>query len=234
MQNAFSVTRLARTYSVHVAHTVAARTLAVPEDWRLDIASIVLFGAIAGASVGVWTGDLQILYVATKVPILLLGTLLIGLPSMVVLGRFIGCSLSLSDAATLALSSIARTSVVLGALAPATAYFALTLPARGIVVYRAVVLSQVFAFAVAGFVGVTALRGRLAVRVPNRAKHTRIVFLWIAIYSFIGAQLTWILRPFLGNPGAPVEYLRPYAERLGLNSNFYTAVFTLIKHSLGW
>jgi hypothetical protein len=149
-------------------------------------------------------------------------------------GRFIGCPLRLSDAATLALSSIARTSVVLGALAPATAYFACTLPARGIVVYRAVVLSQVFAFAVAGFVGVTALRGRLAAIVENRTKHTRIVCLWIAIYSFVGAQLTWILRPFLGNPGAPVEYFRPYAERIGLNSNFYTAVFTLIKHSLGW
>src|SRR5436190_19719361 len=120
MQNTFSVTRLARNYSAHVAHTVAARTLASQDDWRLDIASILLFGAIAGMSVGAWSGDLQVLYVATKVPLLLLGTLLIGLPAMVVLGRFIGCPLALSDAATLALSSIARTSVVLGALAPAT------------------------------------------------------------------------------------------------------------------
>ena len=59
------------------------------------------------------------------------------------------------------------------------------------------------------------------------------VCLWIALYSFVGAQLTWLVRPFLGNPGAPVEYLRPYAERLGLDSNFYAAVFKLLKHSMG-
>lgn len=234
MQNAFLLTRMVRNLGNHVAHTVDARINAARDEWRIDLAAIIAFGAMAGLSVGAWTGGWHMAYVATKVPFLLLGSLLIGLPAMVILGRFIGCPLSLSDAARLALASIARTSVVLGALAPATAYFAFTLPERGIVVYRAVVLSQVFAFGVAGFVGVTALGGRLAVVVENRAKHTRIIFLWVAIYSFVGAQLTWMLRPFLGNPGAPVEYLRPYAERIGLNSNFYTAVFTLIKHSLGW
>ncbi|MBI3651694.1 MAG: hypothetical protein HY231_11810 [Acidobacteria bacterium] len=234
MQSALFITRIARHWSNHIAHTVAARPLAAPDDWRFNLASIVVFGALAGASVGTWTGGWQLFYVATKVPLLLLGTLLIGLPAMVILGRFIGCPLALADAARLALASIARTAVVLGALAPATAYLAFTLPVRGIVVYRAVVLSQVFAFAVAGFVGVTALRGRLAAVVEQSSQHTRIVVLWMAIYSFVGAQLTWVLRPFLGNPGAAVEYLRPYTERLGLNSNFYTAVFTLLKHSLGW
>lgn len=234
MQNAFLFTRIARNLGHHVAHTVDEGTQAAQDDWRLDLAAILLCGAISGMSVGAWTGGLHMFYVATKVPLLLLGTLIIGLPAMVALGRFIGCPLSLSGAASLALSSIARTSVVLAALAPATAYFALTLPARGAVVYRAVVLSQVFAFAVAGFVGVTALRGRLASVIENRARHTRIVFLWIALYSFVGAQLTWIARPFLGNPGAPVEYFRPYAERIGLDSNFYSAVSRLIQHSLGW
>ena len=234
MQNAFLFIRIARNLGNHVAHMVDGQTIAAQDDWRLDLAAIILFGAIAGVSVGAWTGGLHIVYVATKAPLLLLGTLIIGLPSMVVLGHFIGCPLSLANAASLALSSIARTSVVLGGLAPATAYFAFTLPTRGTTVYQAVVLSQVFAFAIAGFVGVTALHSRLASVVENRTKHTRIVFLWIAIYSFVGAQLTWIMRPFLGNPGAPVEFFRPYAERIGLDSNFYAAVFRLMKHSLGW
>lgn len=227
---------MARHLGAHVARTIdgrESRDSPAREDWRLDLAAITLFGAVAGLSVGAWGGGLHMLYVATKVPLLLLGTLTIGLPSMVVLGRFVGCPLSFSGAASLALSSIARTSLVLAALAPATAYFALTLPARGAVVYRAVVLSQVFAFAIAGFVGVTALRGRLASVVDDRTRHRRVVCLWIALYSFVGAQLTWIVRPFLGNPGAPVEYFRPYAERIGLDSNFYAAVFKLLKHSLG-
>jgi hypothetical protein len=231
MQNQTLLKRIAGGLSVHVAHTIEARVDAYPDDWRLDLASIILFGAFAGLSVGAWTGGVHALYVATKVPLLLLGTLAIGLPAMSVLGRFIGCPLGFRDSANLALSSIARTAVMLGALAPATTYFALTLPSRGLTVYRAVVLSQVFAFAIAGFVGVTALRKRLAQVVPSHSKHLRVVLLWLLIYSFVGAQLTWLLRPFLGNPGAVVEYLRPAGERLGVESNFYVSVYLLIKHS---
>ncbi len=232
MQSATFLKRIAGGLSVHVAHTIDAKVDAYPDDWRLDLASIMLFGAFAGLSVGAWTGGIHALYVATKVPLLLLGTLVIGLPAMSLLGRFIGCPLGLRDSANLALSTIARTAVVLGALAPATTYFALTLPSRGLTVYRVVVLSQVFAFAIAGFVGVTALRKRLAQAVPSKAKHLRVMLLWMLIYSFVGAQLTWLLRPFLGNPGAAVEYLRPYGERLGVESNFYVSVYLLIKHSL--
>src|SRR5688572_18306313 len=101
MQNAFLLTRMARNLGSHVAHTVDARTRAAQDDWRLDLAAIILFGAIAGLSVGAWTGGIHMVYVATKVPLLLLGTLVIGLPSMAVLGRFIGCPLSLSGAASL-------------------------------------------------------------------------------------------------------------------------------------
>ncbi len=232
MQSHNLVKRIAGGLSVHVAHTIEASPRAYPDDWRYDLASIILFGAFAGLSVGAWTGGIQALYVATKVPLLLLGTLAIGLPAMSVLGRLIGCPLGLAPSANLALASIARTAVVLGALAPATSYFALTLPAQGLTIYRAVVLSQVLAFAIAGFVGVTALRHRLAQVVSSTSNHLRIVWLWILIYSFVGAQLSWLLRPFLGNPGAPVEYLRPHGERLGLESNFYVSVYLLIKHSL--
>ncbi|MEW6125706.1 MAG: hypothetical protein AB1757_01475 [Acidobacteriota bacterium] len=232
MQSAFIVFRLARHLSVHVAHTIESQVETYPDDWRLDLASIILFGAFAGVSVGAWTGGIHTVYVASKVPLLLIGTLLIGLPSMALLGRLLGCSLSLTETASLTLSSIARTAVVLGALSPVTTYFALTLPSRGVSVYRAVVLLQVFSFAIAGFVGVAALRKRLARVVLSRSHQLRIICLWLFIYSFVGAQLTWLLRPFLGNPGATVEYLRPYGERIGVDSNFYVSVYLLIKHSL--
>ncbi len=233
MQNANALISLSRNLVVQLHRTLARESDKAATDWRYDVAAILFCGALAGVSVGAWTGGWQLFYVATKVPVLLLGTLLIGLPSMALFGRLIGCPLSVADCRNLALSSIARTAIVLAALAPATSYFAFTLPARGDSAYRAIVLTQVLVFGIAGCIGVATLQGSLTQSVGNRAKRRRLLILWLAIYSFVGAQLTWMMRPFLGNPGLPVEYFRSYGERIGVNSNFYLSVYTLIKHSLG-
>jgi hypothetical protein len=47
---------------------------------------------------------------------------------------------------------------------------------------------------------------------------------WLAGNLFFGSQLTWILRPFIGAPGLPVEFVRATAFK----GNFYETVF----HSL--
>lgn len=201
-------------------------------NWWLDLFSIIIFGAAAGLSMGLYTGGLHLVYVATKIPLLLLASLAIVLPSMQVLGRFAGCSLDLVSTSQLALATIARTAIVAGSLAPVTAYFALTLPQASASAYRAVVLSQVFTFAVAGSIGVATLSSRLGELLPDKGKRRRLILLWLAIYSFVGAQVTWLLRPLLGTPGLPVEYFRSYGERLGLESNFYTSVYRLLLNLL--
>jgi hypothetical protein len=118
----------------HVAHDVLARRPERAGDLGLDALCVVVFGALAGVAIGLWTGGPHVLYVATKVPLLFGGTLLIGFPSMLVLGRLIGCPLSAEQAARLSLTTIARTATVLGGLAPASACFTLSLaraaPAR--------------------------------------------------------------------------------------------------------
>ncbi|HKY05620.1 MAG TPA: hypothetical protein VJQ56_12060 [Blastocatellia bacterium] len=201
-------------------------------NWWLDLLSIIIFGAAAGLSMGLYTGGLHLVYVATKIPLLLLASLAIVLPSMQVLGRFAGCSLDFASTSQLALAVIARTAIVAGSLAPVTAYFALTLPQQSGSAYRAVVLSQVCTFAVAGSVGVAALSSRLAELLPDKRQRQRLILVWLGIYSFVGAQVTWLLRPLLGTPGLPVEYIRSYGERLGLESNFYISVYRLLSNLL--
>jgi hypothetical protein len=49
----------------------------------------------------------------------------------------------------------------------------------------------------------------------------RVMFAWLAGNLFFGSQLSWILRPFIGSPGLPVEFLRATAFR----GNFYENVF---------
>jgi LmbE family N-acetylglucosaminyl deacetylase len=42
----------------------------------------------------------------------------------------------------------------------------------------------------------------------------RVISAWLAANLFLGSQLSWILRPFIGSPGLPVEFLRHDDSRL--------------------
>jgi hypothetical protein len=43
--------------------------------------------------------------------------------------------------------------------------------------------------------------------------------IWTVVFGLVGAQMSWVLRPFIGNPSIPFEWFR---ER---ESNFFLAVF---------
>lgn len=51
--------------------------------------------------------------------------------------------------------------------------------------------------------------------------HVKAVFrIWIVVFGLVGAQMAWILRPFIGNPAIPFTWLR---DR---RSNFFESVWT--------
>lgn len=55
-------------------------------------------------------------------------------------------------------------------------------------------------------------------RRPRRAEAPRLIFTaWIGMLAIVGAQLGWVLRPFIGSPGLPFTWLRPR------QSNFFAA-----------
>ena len=50
-------------------------------------------------------------------------------------------------------------------------------------------------------------------------KHVKTVFnLWVIVFALVGAQMGWVLRPFIGNPDLPFTWFR------GRESNFFQAV----------
>jgi hypothetical protein len=54
--------------------------------------------------------------------------------------------------------------------------------------------------------------------------HTRTVFqVWIVLFGLVGAQMGWVLRPFIGSPDAPFTWFR---ER---HSNFFAAVLGALR-----
>jgi len=45
-------------------------------------------------------------------------------------------------------------------------------------------------------------------RAPSR--HVRTIFrCWVLLFGLVGAQMGWVLRPFVGNPAVPFAWLRP-------------------------
>ncbi len=62
-------------------------------------------------------------------------------------------------------------------------------------------------------------------RLPGQllGAHVRKVFVvWIAVFGLVGAQMSWLLRPFIGDPDAPFAWFRPRG------SSFFEAVFHLL------
>src|SRR5438309_68431 len=53
-----------------------------------------------------------------------------------------------------------------------------------------------------------------------------VVFSWLAGNLFLGAQLAWNLRPFIGSPQLAVQFLRDDP----LRGNFYEAVWRAFRH----
>jgi hypothetical protein len=51
-------------------------------------------------------------------------------------------------------------------------------------------------------------------------RHVKTVFrIWIIVFGLVGAQMGWVLRPFIGDPARPFAWFRPR------ESNFFEAVF---------
>ncbi len=94
--------------------------------------------------------------------------------------------------------------------------------------YDAVKLAHVLVIAAAGSAGNIRLWRLLVALGGSRAAAWRVLFAWLAANLFLGSQLAWILRPFIGNPDMPVQFLRAAA----LHSNFYENVFGAIAQIL--
>jgi len=50
---------------------------------------------------------------------------------------------------------------------------------------------------------------------------------WVVILAFVGIQLAWNFRPFLGDRGQPYELFREY------EGNFYTALIYSAEQLIG-
>ena len=51
-----------------------------------------------------------------------------------------------------------------------------------------------------------------------------VFYCWITAFGLVGAQMSWVLRPFIGDPAQPCEWFRPR------HSHFFEAVWLALRH----
>ncbi|MES2706980.1 MAG: hypothetical protein V4726_10305 [Verrucomicrobiota bacterium] len=188
-------------------------------------AAIVAGGAAYGFTLGLWRAPLMGWFVGVKLPLLLLLTLATNGLMNGMLAQVLGSGLSFRQTVMAMLMSFATFSLITGALSPVA--LALVWNAAGPgepggdTAYRVILLTQT---GVIAFAGITAHRRFLPVlRAASASPRAgTLVFLaWLAGNLFVGAQLSWNLRPFFGQPGRPVELFRDDWNR----SSFYESIY---------
>jgi hypothetical protein len=180
-----------------------------------------------------------------KVPSLFLLTLCVTFPSLYVFNALVGSRLTALSLGRLLAAALGVTLAVLASFGPIVAFFSVTTAN-----YPFILLLNVAVFAIAGLLGMgfllrTLYRLSAAMRPsapptlagepaplarppePNADGRVKIVFaIWLLVFGLVGAQMSWVLRPFIGSPDTPFTWFRPRM------SSFFEAVFHALRRLL--
>ena len=184
--------------------------------------SIVIFGAVYGATMGAYPGGIHVLYNVIKIPLLLLISLYVSLPTYYVLDAFSGGDVRFTQVASVLLSSFSIMATVLLAFVPVNLFFILTTPNSSFQTYAFIVLLNVTIFAIGGLAGLAYLAaGMESIHSSHRWVNGFLIGLLVQV--FVGTQLAWVFRPYFDGG----VFLRP------LEGNFYIALFKLLARVFG-
>ena len=175
---------------------------------------------------GWWRAPQQGLFVAIKFPLIILLTTL---GNALINGMFaplLGLNIPFRQSFSAIVMSHAITAAILGAFSPLIAFMVWNAPPMSysissVAAYNLIKLAHVAIIMFAGIAGNVRLFQMLAHLGGSSAVARRVLFAWLAGNLFLGSQLSWILRPFIGAPALPVQFIRDGA----LHGNFYENVF---------
>jgi hypothetical protein len=198
-----------------------------PSRVALCVGIVVIGTSSFGAAIGLWRAPTQALYNAIKFPLVILlvsagNALLNGM-----LAPLLGLNLRFRQSFVAILMSFTIASAILGAFSPLVVFMIWNTPPRGesSEAYAFLLLGLVIMIAFAGVAANVRLVELLRRLSSSPAVAHKVLAAWLAGNLFLGSQLCWILRPFVGSPGLPVQFLRPNA----FQGNFFETVFGALK-----
>lgn len=190
-----------------------------------------------------------------KVPMLFVLTLIITFPSLYVFNALIGSRLTIGAMLRLLIAAMSVMLTLLASFGPIVAFFATSTTSYPFmkllnVVVFAIAGSMGLRFLLQTLHRLTIAqdprfnppppaeganeappeRGpldHLETRSPT-ANVTTIFRIWMIVFGLVGAQMGWVLRPFIGDPEQPFTFFR------GRESNFFEGVIHALNHLVGW
>jgi hypothetical protein len=196
--------------------------------------AVIFFGAgLYGATIGWWRDPWQGFYVAIKFPLVILLTTLGNALLNAMLAPLLGLNIGFRQSFLAILMSFAIATAILGAFSPLSAFLVWNAPpmtpdVKSTPTYGFIKLTHVVMIAFAGIAGTVRLFQLLTQLGGSKPVARRVLFAWLAGNLFLGSQLTWIARPFIGAPQLPVVFLRDTA----FQGNFYENVFRTVGQLL--
>jgi hypothetical protein len=160
-----------------------------------------------------------------KIPLLILLTCAGNALLNGMLAQLIGSRLGFREASRAILLSFTLAACLLAALSPLT-FFVLfnTAPLESATArtgHSVILLTHVAVIAYAGVVANHRLYSLIRRFAPTRGAAAATLLGWLGGNLLLGAQLAWVLRPFIGSPGLPVQFLRDDP----LRGNFFESVW---------
>lgn len=186
-----------------------------------------LFTFSYGLIMGSYNSWMQSLTTGVKLFALILLTVSICFPSFYIVQLILGSKIKLKPLLIILLSGFVVMTTIMLAFAPIVVFFQL-----GAENYRFILLLHVAILIFAGSFGMKFVLDGLKYAFEKTEVYPKIgvtIFrYWIIIFAFVGMQLSWNLRPFVGKKDMPYQLLR--AETQG---NFYTTVLGSIGDLMG-
>ena len=183
---------------------------------------IFVFTFLYGIIMGSYNSLIQALSTGFKIWLLISITLLICFPSFYIVQLILGSRIKIRQLLVVLLAGFVMMSVTMLAFAPIVLFFQLSGDN-----YHFLQLLHVAVFGFSGAFGMKVVLDALKAIFEGNDIYPKIsltVFkIWVVIFAFVGMQLSWNMRPFLGNKNSTFELFR--SETKG---NFYQTVFTAI------
>jgi len=190
--------------------------------FRYSLLTLLSLTILYGLTAGFYAGTLQAISAAIKLPVLFLVTFFICFPAFYIVQVLVGSRLRLMQVIVLVLSALTLTSILLVAFVPIVVFFLLTGSN-----YYFLQLLHVVIVIVSGVFGMYALHEALSLVCENYGVYPKkamtIMRAWAVLFAFVGIQMAWNLRPFLGDRGEPFKIFRHY------EGNYYTAIVYSVR-----
>lgn len=169
---------------------------------------VIVFGIVYGAVMGCFGGVLgqrfwQVVFSAIKVPLLLMGTFALSLPSFFVVNTLFGLRSDFSYSLRALLATQAGLTIILASFAPFTVLWYVSFSN-----YQGAILFNTLMFGTASLTAQLVLRQFYEPLIARDRRHRMLLRAWLVIYAFVGIQMAWVLRPFIGSPNIPTQFFR--------------------------